>query len=161
MPDWTIERTTGGRDLDAVAAIEAASFPTPWSRAMLARDLENAELSRLYVLRDPDRRILAFCLCWLLEGELQINTLAVDPPQRRRGLASALLAHVLGDAAGAGAVRATLDVRRSNAPALALYARFGFVVTAVRPRYYSQPDEDALILWRHDLREPSAPRPLP
>jgi ribosomal-protein-alanine N-acetyltransferase len=58
---------------------------------------------------------------------------------------------VIGEAAAAGARRATLEVRRSNAPAIALYERLGFSVCAVRPGYYTGPDEDALILWRDGL----------
>ena len=67
---------------------------------------------------------------------------------RGRGIATALLEHVLADVIGAGALQATLEVRRSNIAALRLYERLGFVVAAVRPKYYSDPDEDGLILWR-------------
>lgn len=161
MAPWTIARTTDDRDIDAAVAIEALSFPTPWSREMLARDLSNTGFSRLYVLRDEEVGVRAFCACWLLGEEMYINTLAVDPAVRRRGVATALLADVLRDAAGGGALRATLEVRRSNVPALRLYERFGFTVAAVRPKYYSQPEEDGLILWRYGLDELLAASPPP
>jgi ribosomal-protein-alanine N-acetyltransferase len=146
-----IEQTTGSDDLDAVASLESASFTNPWTREMLARELERSDITRVYVLRLRDRRVVAFCACWVIHDELHINTIAVDVGVRRHGLASRLMEHVLREAAREGARRATLEVRRSNEAALALYQRLGFAVTAVRPRYYSQPEEDALILWREEL----------
>jgi ribosomal-protein-alanine N-acetyltransferase len=146
-----IERMAGDEDLDAVVSLEAASFTNPWTREMLLRELERSEVTRVYVLRLPGRRVAAFCACWVVYDELHINTVAVDAALRRNGLATRLMRHVIQDAARDGARRATLEVRRSNTAALALYQRLGFDVTAVRPRYYSQPEEDALILWRDDL----------
>jgi [ribosomal protein S18]-alanine N-acetyltransferase len=146
-----IELIAGEADLDAVAALESASFTNPWTRDMLARELERSDVTRVYVLRLPGRRVAAFCACWIVYDELHINTIAVDTALRRRGLAAALMTHVMREAARAGARRATLEVRRSNEAARALYERLGFSVTAIRPRYYSQPDEDALILWRERL----------
>jgi ribosomal-protein-alanine N-acetyltransferase len=84
---------------------------------------------------------------WLIFDELHINNLAVLPEWRRRGVASALLRHVLAEGAAGGATRATLEVRASNVPAIALYEGFGFVTRGRRPRYYTNPAEDALILW--------------
>ena len=150
-PDETIERLSGAEDLNAVAALEAACFATPWTRDMLAREFGQPDVARIYVLRTPAQRVSAFCACWLIVDELHINTLAVDPSQRRKGLALRLIRHVLSDAAASGATRATLEVRRSNEAALGLYRRLGFTVEAVRPRYYSQPEEDGLILWREGL----------
>lgn len=147
----TIEPLTGDEDLDAVALLESECFTNPWTREMLARELKRSDVTRVYVLRLPDRRVAAFCACWVIHDELHINTIAVAHDVRRRGLATRLMEHVMRDAALAGARRATLEVRRSNEPALAVYARLGFRVTAVRPRYYTHPEEDALILWRDDL----------
>ena len=154
-----IERMSGDDDLDAVASLESASFTNPWTREMLARELERSEVTRVYVLRLPGHRVAAFCACWVIHDELHINTIAVDSAVRRRGLATRLMEHVLVDAARDGARRATLEVRRSNAAALGLYQRLGFKITAVRPRYYSHPDEDALILWREGLRMRRASAP--
>ena len=147
-----IERLTGDDDLDAVASLESASFTNPWTRDMLAKELERSEVTRVYVLRLPGSRVAAFCACWVVHDELHINTIAVAAALRRQGLAMRLMEHVMRGAAREGARRATLEVRRSNAAALALYQRLGFTITAVRPRYYSQPEEDALILWRENLR---------
>ncbi len=149
--DFAIERLAAGADLDAVMALEAASFTNPWSREVLERELAESRVTRLYVLRTADHPVAAFCLCWLIADELHINTIAVEPSARRRGLGTELMRHVLAEAASAGATRATLEVRRSNAPAIALYERLDFTVCAVRPGYYTKPDEDALILWRDGL----------
>ena len=73
---------------------------------------------------------------------------------------SAAASTSLADASAAGALQATLEVRRSNVAALRLYERLGFDVAAVRPNYYTDPEEDGLILWRHDLGfEPPDPQP--
>ena len=157
----TIERMSGDEDLDAVASLESASFTNPWTRDMLARELERSEVTRVYVLRLPGRRVAAFCACWVIHDELHVNTIAVDSTVRRQGLATRLMEHVLIDAARDGARRATLEVRRSNLAALGLYQRLGFKVTAVRPRYYSHPEEDALILWREGLKGRKGPASHP
>jgi ribosomal-protein-alanine N-acetyltransferase len=146
-----IERLTSPDDLDAVAALERASFTNPWTREMLARELAQSDVARVYVLRAPNHRVAAFCACWLIFDELHVNTIAVEAALRRQGLARRLLAHVFADAAAAGIHRATLEVRRSNEAALRLYEGLGFTVTAIRPRYYTHPEEDALILWREGL----------
>ena len=147
----TIELLTSEEDLDAVVALEADAFTNPWSRETLERELRQSDVTRVYVLRALGKRVAAFCACWLIFDELHINTVAVDPALRRLGLAVQLMEHVLADAAQHGAERATLEVRRSNEPALRLYLRLGFTVEAVRPSYYTSPVEDALILWRRNL----------
>ena len=146
-----VERLTDDADLDAVVALEAASFTNPWSREMLVRELEEPTAARVYVLRLPDAPVAAFCSCWVIGDELHINTLAVAPEFRRQGLATALLRDTFKEAVSAGARKATLEVRESNTAALELYRRLGFQVAARRPGYYSKPDEDGLILWQEDL----------
>ena len=145
-------------DLDAVAALEADAFTNPWTRVMLERELRQSDVARVYVLRLPGQPVAAFCTCWVIYDELHINTIAVDRSRRRQGLATALMRYVLEDAARGGAVRATLEVRRSNDAAQQLYQRLGFKVSAVRHRYYTQPEEDALIFWL-DRLDHSIPDP--
>lgn len=142
-----IERLTDEADLDAVVALEEQSFTNPWSRDTLVWELRNSDVTFVYVMRLDDRTPVAFCVCWMLLDELHVNTIAVAPAYRRQGLATRLLQHVLADAVARGVTRATLEVRASNQAALKLYERLGFSVTATRPGYYTQPDEDALILW--------------
>jgi ribosomal-protein-alanine N-acetyltransferase len=155
MPGWYIEPLTSPDDVEEILAVEEASFTNPWTREMYLAELENPEVSHLYVARDEARCIVGYCAFWLVGDELHINNLAVAPARRRAGVASALLTHVLQEGRRLGAIRAILEVRRSNTVALRVYERFGFTVTGVRPGYYSHPVEDALVLWRdarHDRR---------
>jgi ribosomal-protein-alanine N-acetyltransferase len=150
---YAVERVTSGADLDAVAALEAASFTNPWTKEMLVRELETSLVARVYVLRAPGRPVAAFCSCWILYDELHINTLAVDPECRRRGLATVLMRHLLALAADEGATRALLEVRQSNIPAIRLYETLGFEITNIRRGYYTHPEEDALVLTRAALQQ--------
>jgi ribosomal-protein-alanine N-acetyltransferase len=143
-----VERLHAARDLDAVMAIEDASFTNPWSREMLLRELQHSEVARAWVLRDDRGAVTAFCWCWLVLDELHIHTLAVDPVHRREGRGRMLLDGVLRDAVAQGARSATLEVRESNEPARRLYEQAGFTLTGRRPGYYEKPPEDALILSR-------------
>jgi [ribosomal protein S18]-alanine N-acetyltransferase len=148
-PELTIERISESADLDAVAALEAASFTNPWTRDMLERELRHSDVARVYVLRGAGYRVAAFCACWLVHDELHINTIAVQADLRRQGFATILMQRLLEEAAAEGVTRAYLEVRPSNLPAQRLYESLGFAVAGVRPKYYSQPDEDALVLTRH------------
>jgi ribosomal-protein-alanine N-acetyltransferase len=144
---WRIDLMTSPEEIDAVLAIEEASFTNPWTREMYLSELENRSVSFCFVARDAAFRALGFCSCWHVLDELHINNLAVLPEFRRLGVASALLSHVLAHGVSRGARRATLEVRRSNVAALQLYERFGFTMAGVRRDYYTNPLEDALILW--------------
>jgi ribosomal-protein-alanine N-acetyltransferase len=118
---------------------------------MYLSELQNRGVSFCFLARAGNGRIVGFCSFWRVLDELHINNLAVLPEFRREGIASALLTRVLQEGAGLGARRATLEVRRSNEPARLLYERFGFSIAGVRHGYYSNPIEDALILWRDGL----------
>jgi ribosomal-protein-alanine N-acetyltransferase len=147
---WVVERTLSDADVDEIVAIEAATFSNPWTRPMYVRELQNPDVSFLYVLR-IDQRIAGFCSFWLVLDEIHINNLAVRREYQGQGLGTVLLKEVLQAGASRGAERATLEVRRSNAPARRLYERLGFEVAATRPNYYVSPAEDALILWKGGL----------
>src|SRR5262249_26098098 len=136
---------------DAVLAIELASFTSPWTREMYIAELQNVGVSFCYLARDESGRVLGFCSFWRVLDELHINNLPLDPECLRRGIGRTLLSHVLNEGARLGARRATLEVRRSNDVARHLYERLGFAAAGVRRAYYSNPVEDALVLWREDL----------
>jgi ribosomal-protein-alanine N-acetyltransferase len=148
---WSIERVKDERGLADVLALQTSSFSNPWTADALKWELEHSPVSRLYVLKDESGRVLAFCACWQLVDELHINSVAVAPARRREGLGARLMRGVLAMAKEEGATRATLEVRRSNDAARILYERLGFAVEAIRPDYYTNPREDALILWLRDL----------
>jgi ribosomal-protein-alanine N-acetyltransferase len=142
------------QDLDAIVEIEAASFTSPWTREMYVSELFNRSISHIYVLRETPARIVGFCAFWLVFDEVHINNLAVLPETRGRGYGTALLRFVIDQGRRLGARRATLEVRRSNEAAQRLYTRLGFRVAGTRVAYYSNPAEDALILWRDRLDSP-------
>lgn len=144
----TIEPLSSPSQIDDILAIEEASFTSPWTREMYLAELENRDVSYFYLARAARGDIIGFCSFWRVLDELHINNLAVAPPHRRRGVATALLARVLEDGARLGARRATLEVRRSNESAQSLYEKFGFKVAGTRRGYYSNPVEDALVLRR-------------
>jgi len=143
-----IEAVKSPAQIDAILAIEEASFSNPWTREMYLAELENPGVSFCFLARDDQGCPIGFCSVWRVLDELHINNLAVTPERRRTGVATALLTFVLAEGARLGAQRATLEVRRSNDPARYLYERFGFTVAGVRRGYYTRPVEDALVLWR-------------
>ena len=134
-------------DAQALVALERGASLHPWNeaqiRAELAREAPDGVL--LLQARDGPR---GFCAYRLAAGELAVMNLAVLPGERRRGYGRALLAAALRAGARAGAERALLEVRASNAAALALYARFGFERIGARREYYREPVEDAVVLAR-------------
>jgi ribosomal-protein-alanine N-acetyltransferase len=143
-----VEPATSAEDLQGILAVDDASFERPWTRAMYEADLSNPSVARIFVIRTGEWPVAGYCAAWLLSPELHINNLAIRPECRRRGLATFLLDHVLEATAAEGASRATLEVRRSNHAARALYEGLGFRVRGVRRDYYTDPVEDALVLWR-------------
>lgn len=147
---FVIEMATEA-DLDAISEIDRASFTNPWTRKMFAQELRQPQLSRLYVMRAPDMPVAGFCVRWEVAHEVHLNTLAIRPELRRRGLGTLMLRQVLRDAARRGLTRATLDVRVSNEAALALYRTLGFKIASTRTSYYSNPVESAYILWHEHL----------
>jgi ribosomal-protein-alanine N-acetyltransferase len=148
---FTVRRLEGQADLGAVEALQRRTFTNPWGAEAIRWELEHTDVARLYALDGPDGTLVGYCACWMVFDELHLNSVAVDDRWRRQGAARALLRHVLAEAASAGARSATLEVRRSNTAALALYDGLGFKVEAVRRDYYQDPREDALILWNRAI----------
>ena len=147
MQDFSIEPLDGERDLDAVIEVESESFTNPWTRDMYVSELRDRSVCHILVVRAGAELVVGFCAFWLILDEIHINNLAIRPSFRRRGLGAALVKAVLAEAVSLGARRATLEVRGSNVTARQLYERHGFRLTATRRSYYTNPVEDALILW--------------
>ena len=138
-------------DLDAIEDIERHSFATPWPRSAFEAELARThELARLDVARTA--AVVGFCNYWLLpdpqtsSGEIHIHTIATHPDHRRAGVGAALLSHALAQGRAVRCTVATLEVRRGNVPAIALYERAGFRTVHVRERYYRDNAEDALVM---------------
>ncbi|HWB77792.1 MAG TPA: ribosomal protein S18-alanine N-acetyltransferase [Nannocystaceae bacterium] len=135
-------RSAHADDLDAIAAIEAASFDRPWTREIFAQELARS-IARLDVLGTP---AIAFACTWHVVDEAHLLRIAVAPEHRRRGLARVLVRTVLARAAELGCTHVDLEVAADNAPALALYHALGFVEVGRRTGYYATPPADALLM---------------
>ncbi len=140
-------------DLPAVHAIEAASFDAPWPPEAYRNDLETNRLAQYLVARIGDE-VAAFGGMWLMVDEGHIITFAVHPAWRRQNVGGRLLLSFLDLAHQRGAHEATLEVRLSNLPARRLYEKYGFRPVGLRPRYYSDNGEDALIMTTEPLADP-------
>jgi ribosomal-protein-alanine N-acetyltransferase len=132
-------------DLPQVIAIERRAFPTPWSLAMFV--LELSKPSGVCLAATQSGRLVAYLVCSRYDTIWHVMNIAVDPDERRRGVATALLERLYGEVADPEA-QYTLEVRRSNSPAMVLYARQGFRAAGVRRRYYQDNGEDAVVMWR-------------
>jgi [ribosomal protein S18]-alanine N-acetyltransferase len=137
-------------DIPDVHIIERASFPVPWPSYAFRQELATNRLARYLVLRVADE-VVAYGGIWLMVDEAHVTTFAVLPAWRRQGLGSRLMLAIMDLAAEMGAGVATLEVRLSNLPARRLYERFGFRPVGVRPRYYTDNGEDALIMTSEEL----------
>jgi [ribosomal protein S18]-alanine N-acetyltransferase len=137
-------------DLEAVLVIEIASAPHPWTAGIFADELAQSG-TRRYVVALENEKVVGFCGLLLSVDEGHITNIAVDPTLRRRGYAHAMMLAVVRTAIAKSLRALTLEVRVSNKAAIALYQRFGFAPGGVRPRYYPDNGEDALIMWAHDI----------
>jgi ribosomal-protein-alanine N-acetyltransferase len=140
-------------DLDTVHAIERASFRTPWPPNAYRSELETNRLANYLVAR-ADGEIVGYGGMWLMVDEAHITTFAVHPAWRRQRIGERLLLAFLDLAIARQAHEATLEVRLSNLPARRLYEKYGFRPVGLRPRYYSDDNEDALIMTTEPLTEP-------
>jgi ribosomal-protein-alanine N-acetyltransferase len=141
------------RDLDDVQAIERRSFRTPWPAHAYRTELETNRLATYLVAR-LDGRVVGYGGMWVMVDEAHITTFAVDPDVRRRGIGERLLLALLDVAITRRAREATLEVRLSNVAARRLYEKYGFRPVGLRPRYYSDDNEDALIMTTEPLADP-------
>ncbi|WP_417043281.1 ribosomal protein S18-alanine N-acetyltransferase [Dysosmobacter sp.] len=133
--------------LDEVAELERICFPDPWSRNMLAEELDNA-LSAFLVALDDEGRVAGYAGLQVVLDEGTITNVAVRPECRRQGVAHQLLQVFLNFAQGHRLAFLTLEVRASNYGAIALYGELGFRSVGRRKNYYEHPKEDALIMTK-------------
>jgi [ribosomal protein S18]-alanine N-acetyltransferase len=131
-------------DLEDVLAIERASFASPWSRQFFLEELQ-ASCAKS-VLSDVGGAVVGYCLYWELSNDLDIHNVAVHPEYRRQGVARGMLRHIVGEAQRIGSQSITLEVRKSNEGAQALYRSLGFEICGVRKGYYSNDGEDAWVM---------------
>jgi ribosomal-protein-alanine N-acetyltransferase len=142
-------RPMASEDLPEVLRIERLSQRHPWTEPLFARELVNPISRSVVVAREPvpGGPLSGFLVVWLVHDELHILNVATDPAERRRGLGRRLM-HEAEMLASPTAVLSTLEVRRSNVPAIALYASLGYAHVGVRPRYYQEDGEDAFVMTK-------------
>lgn len=135
-------------DVDQVCALARASFRAPWTRQVFEEELTRP-FAVLRVLRpNVGGPAMGFVSAWIVRDELHVLNLAVHPAFRRRGYAQLLMHDVLALARSQGVRYVTLEVRRGNTAALALYRKLDFESLGIRPRYYSDDDEDAVVMMK-------------
>lgn len=135
-------------DLDEILAIENSSFSRPWSKDVFVRELQIPISRNLMAKIRKDRydEIAGYVTYWIIAGELQVHKIAVREDLRKSGIASMLMAEMIKLSQSEGIAVCSLEVSRSNEGAKRLYEKFGFEVTDIRPHYYAESGEDALIL---------------
>jgi ribosomal-protein-alanine N-acetyltransferase len=139
-------------DLPRVVEIEKDGFRHPWSRELLERELGHAWSTVLLAVDDGPgagegaESILGFVVFWLVHDELHVLNIATAVEARRRGIGRALMVEASAAGRARGATLATLEVRRSNAPAIALYHSLGYRQAGIRPNYYADEGEDAMVM---------------
>ena len=134
-------------DIEEAGRLEQSVYSQPWSSGVFADEL--GQPSRTYVAVDVDDRLAGYGGVMLVDDEAHITTVVVDPELRHERLGTRIMLALVDAAIEAGARSLTLEVRTSNGAAQALYRRFGMAPVGVRKRYYR--DEDALIMWAHDI----------
>ena len=144
MASEIIIRRMTEADVDGVAAVEAATFPTPWSRD--AFDSEMRNVAARYLVAEKEGKVIGFAGAWIILDESHITNIAVLKDERGQGIGRMLTQGLMQYLSNLGAAYATLEVRKSNEVAQNLYKSLGFIKLGVRKRYYEDNGEDALIM---------------
>jgi [ribosomal protein S18]-alanine N-acetyltransferase len=132
-------------DLPSVMELERVAFSNPWSTDMVRRELTQ-DWSMVLVIEEEAGALLGFVIFWLVHDEVHILNVAIDPVQRRRGLGRQVMLAALSHGRSHKCRLATLEVRRSNVAATRLYESLGFRAVGLRPNYYADNHEDAVVM---------------
>ncbi len=136
-------------DLPRIMEIEAAGFLHPWSENLLRAELAHPWSSLVAALTTGpggEERIVGYLIAWLVHDEVHILNVGTAPEARRSGVGRALMVEAAEAGRRKGARLSTLEVRRSNLPAIGLYRALGYREVGVRPRYYAEENEDAIVM---------------
>ena len=145
--DYTVTiRLMEERDLDAIMEVEKQCFTLPWSREAFYNELHQNRFAHYLVLEEDDN-VIGYCGAWLVVDEAHITNIAVLPAYQGRGLGKVLLSSMIEECKLRAIERMTLEVRESNLVAQSLYKKLGFVEGAIRKNYYSDNQEDAIVMW--------------
>lgn len=141
-----VYRRMRAEDVPFISRLEEETFSMPWSADSFMRMIEQEDTA--YFVAEEDGRLLGGCGLLLIAGEGNITNVVVAPGERRRGVAEGLLTYLMKEGDRAGLTAYTLEVRVSNAAAIGLYGKLGFVSEGIRPKFYEKPTEDAMIMWK-------------
>ncbi|TVP87361.1 MAG: ribosomal-protein-alanine N-acetyltransferase [Alkalicoccus sp.] len=133
-------------DIDGVMEVEAESFSTPWTREAFHQEIKKNQFA-YYFIAESGGKIIGYCGLWVIVGDAHITNIAVHPEARRMGVGEGLMEAAVKMARMLGADTLSLEVRVSNEPAQTLYRKFGFENGGIRKRYYTDNNEDALVMW--------------
>jgi ribosomal-protein-alanine N-acetyltransferase len=138
------------RHLRAVVRIEEECYPRPWSATLFLSEMAQRS-SRRYTVATIGPLVVGYCGLMVVGEDGHITTVTVDPAWHRRGIGTAMLLDQARAAPGRAVRHLTLEVRVSNTAAQVLYRRFGFAPVGVRPNYYTETGEDAIVMWARDV----------
>lgn len=142
-----IVREMHEKDIDGVLRIEKLSFATPWSREAFVIEMTTNKLAK-YIVAEKDGSIVGYAGLWFIIDEGHITNIAVDPQYRGQGIGALLVEELINISEKKGITNLTLEVRVSNTAAKSLYKKYGFQDCGIRPGYYADTKEDAIIMWR-------------
>ena len=134
-------------DLDRIMEIEKSTFSTPWSRESFMMELTKNLLAK-YIVAEIDNYVVGYGGIWLIIDEGHITNIAVDEKYRGLGVGAKLLEGLINLCIDRNVRAMTLEVRRSNEVAKSLYKKYGFKEYGIRPKYYADNNEDAIIMWK-------------
>lgn len=140
-------------DIAAVLRIESVSFASAWPQNAFSNEIRDNKLAHYFVGRLDDR-IVAYGGIWVILEDSHVTTIAVDPDYRGKKLGEEMLVYLLDEAIAHGASWITLEVRETNDVAQRLYRKYGFTVVSTRRGYYSDNNENALVMWAGNLKGP-------
>lgn len=140
-------------DVEAVSAIERRCYPVPWHEN--AYHTEIANRSACYLVARLGGTIVGYAGMWVVMDEAHVTTVAVDIPYRRRYIGERLFLSLMEEAIYRQAAHASLEVREHNVGAQRLYSKYGFRPAAMRRRYYSDNQENAIVMWVNELQTPA------
>ncbi|UQD50865.1 ribosomal-protein-alanine N-acetyltransferase [Bacillus methanolicus] len=146
MNDSLTFRFMEEKDIDQVLQIEHASFTLPWSREAFYNELTKNQFA-VYIVLEDHEKVVGYCGMWVVVDEAHITNIALLPEYRGKKLGEALLRKVMEIAREYGAKTMTLEVRVTNYVAQSLYRKLGFQNGAIRKNYYTDNQEDALVMW--------------
>ncbi|ABN52995.1 MAG TPA: ribosomal-protein-alanine N-acetyltransferase [Hungateiclostridium thermocellum] len=137
-------------DIDDVMVVEKLSFTIPWSKNALIEEVLNNRMA-IYITAKVNGKAIGYAGMWKIFDEGHITNIAVHPEYRQNGIGSRLVEKLVDIAKERGIVKMTLEVRKSNLAAQALYCKYGFKEMGLRKGYYADNGEDAIIMWKEDI----------